>query len=566
MRKQRKVLHSIFLAALMIPGAAYLVPALQAQSAASKIQLSGVVGSAADGPLEGVLVSVKPVGGTITTTVVSDKQGRYSFPAGKLKNGNYNLTLKATGYDAEKPDTTVTVGEKPSALNLKMVKTADLSAQLSSAEWFISMPGTEEQKDEAYRCIMCHTATPIVHSTYDPAGWMVTINRMRNWGPASAIAKPLKLPFHQQQRPGDQKFAEFLSTINLSTKPKWDFELKTLPRPTGKETKVLVTEYDLPRDDAQPHDAVIDPVGMVWYIDFAEPILGRLDPRTGQTKEWPLPMLRPGFDPGSLDLELDKQGNPWVARLLQAGIVKFDKKTEKFSSWSVPEQYLNAKSRVPFLAFGPKGKVWYVDTWNRVMYLLDPTTNHVDRYPAYPDWTVPEIDMGSGAKGKGPNGHFIYGISADSKGNAYFADMAGGNIGEMDPNGKIGLYPTPTPNSGPRRMHVDKDDKLWFAENYSFKIGVFDPETKKIQEWEDPAPWNGAYDAVRDNAGFVWVGGMMSDLVTRFDPRTGEFVHYLLPSQGANIRRVEVDNTTNPPRFLAGENHQAKIAFVQPLN
>jgi hypothetical protein len=58
---------------------------------------------------------------------------------------------------------------------------------------------------------------------------------------------------------------------------------------------------------------------------------------------------------------------------------------------------------------------------------------------------------------------------------------------------------------------------------------------------------------------------MLSDLVTRFNPKTGEFIHYLLPSQGANIRRVEVDNSTSPPTFLVGENHQAKIAFVQPI-
>jgi virginiamycin B lyase len=542
-----------------------LAPAGVVHAQKESAALTGVVSAPAEGALEGILVSAKPVGGTITTTVVSDKQGHYSFPVRKLKPGAYKLSIRATGYDPATDDMNVTIGQKPASLDIKLKKTEDLSAQLSSAEWFISMPGTEEQKDLLYRCIMCHTATPIVHSTYDPAGWMVTINRMRNWGPASALNKPLKLPFHQQERPSDKGFADFLATINLSTKPKWDFDLKTLPRPKGEETKVIVTEYDLPRSDAQPHDAVIDAQGMVWYIDFAEPILGRLDPHTGETKEWPLPMLRPGFDPGSLDLELDHDGNPWIARLLQAGIVRFDKKTETFQGWSVPKEYMNPKSRVPFLAFGTKGRVWFVDTWNRVMYLLDPATGHIDRYPAYPDWTVPEIDMGSGAKGAGPNGHFIYGINADSKGNAYFADMAGGNIGEISQEGKIGLYPTPTPNSGPRRMHVDKDDKLWFAENYSFKIGLFDPETKKITEWEDPAPWNGAYDAVRDKDGYVWVGGMLSDLVTRFNPKTDEFIHYLLPSQGANIRRVEVDNSTSPPTFLVGENHQAKIAFVQPI-
>jgi hypothetical protein len=49
------------------------------------------------------------------------------------------------------------------------------------------------------------------------------------------------------------------------------------------------------------------------------------------------------------------------------------------------------------------------------------------------------------------------------------------------------------------------------------------------------------------------------------DPETGDFTQYLLPTVDVNIRRVEVDNFTNPPSFLIGENHRAKIALVQPL-
>ena len=269
---------------------------------------------------------------------------------------------------------------------------------------------------------------------------------------------------------------------------------------------------------------------------------------------------------GCLDLEIDQDGNPSVAMLLQAGVARFDKQTEKITTWSLPKKYTNPKSRVPFLAFGISHHVWFVDTWNRTMYLLDPATGHIDRFPAYPEWKVPKIDMGSGAKGKTPQGHFIYGINSDSKGIGYFADMAGGNIGEVDPeSAKVRLFPTPSPNSGPRRMHFDKDNKLWFAENYALKIGLFNPQTNQFREWDDPTPWDGPYDTVRDKMGYVWAGGMTTDLVTRLNPETGQITQYLLPTLGANIRRVDVDNLTDPPSFVVGENHQAKIAIVQPL-
>ena len=54
---------------------------------------SALTGTVTAGPeaLEGVLVSARKSGSTITVTVVSDKNGRYSFPAAKLEPGAYAL-------------------------------------------------------------------------------------------------------------------------------------------------------------------------------------------------------------------------------------------------------------------------------------------------------------------------------------------------------------------------------------------------------------------------------------------------------------------------------------------
>jgi len=41
--------------------------------------------------MEGVLVSAKQAGSSVTITVVSDAQGRYSFPAARLQPGTYSL-------------------------------------------------------------------------------------------------------------------------------------------------------------------------------------------------------------------------------------------------------------------------------------------------------------------------------------------------------------------------------------------------------------------------------------------------------------------------------------------
>src|SRR5438876_186011 len=59
--------------------------------------LTGEVISSEGGAMEGVLVSARKVGSTITVTVVSDAQGRYRFPASKLDPGRYELGIRAVG-------------------------------------------------------------------------------------------------------------------------------------------------------------------------------------------------------------------------------------------------------------------------------------------------------------------------------------------------------------------------------------------------------------------------------------------------------------------------------------
>ena len=56
-----------------------------AQSAAA---LSGEVSSAKEGVMEGVVVSARKDGSTITVSVVSDDKGHFSFPASRLDPGH----------------------------------------------------------------------------------------------------------------------------------------------------------------------------------------------------------------------------------------------------------------------------------------------------------------------------------------------------------------------------------------------------------------------------------------------------------------------------------------------
>src|SRR5215469_11774178 len=125
----------VLIAFLMVGVPLPAAPAREDNSQA--IALSGRVTSLEEGAMEGVLVSAKKAGSTITVTVVSDEQGRYRFPASKLSPGNYALRVRAVGYDLESPSS-VEVGSVANA-DLQLPKSTDLAAQLPGAAWFASL-------------------------------------------------------------------------------------------------------------------------------------------------------------------------------------------------------------------------------------------------------------------------------------------------------------------------------------------------------------------------------------------------------------------------------------------
>ena len=60
--------------------------------------LTGRVTSAAEGAMEGVLVSAKREGSNMTITVVSNASGAYAFPQDRLAPGRYAVSIRAAGY------------------------------------------------------------------------------------------------------------------------------------------------------------------------------------------------------------------------------------------------------------------------------------------------------------------------------------------------------------------------------------------------------------------------------------------------------------------------------------
>ena len=534
-------------------GSATLVPA-SAQSAAA---LAGHVSSAEEGMMEGVVVSARKDGSTVTYSVVSDDQGHFSFPASKLDPGHYTLAARAVGYDLDGPTSVDVTSGAPADADMKLKKTKNLSHQLTNAEWMLSVPGTEEQKTSLINCVSCHTNERIVKSTHDADEFVQVLTRMANYAQVSQPIKP-QVRMEHSRAANPEKFrktAEWLASINMSEGP-WQYALKTLPRVKGRGTHVLITEYDLPRKTIEPHDVIVDAQGTVWYSNFAEEFLGRLDQKTGQTAEYPLPEFKKGFPTGSLDLEFDKEGKIWLGMMYQGGITQFDPKTEKFKFWQVPAPRNREDTQLNMITmnFDVDGKVWVNDAGPSTIFRVDLKSGQFEEFDPLKD-----LPGGHGA-------HSIYDIAADSQNNLYVTDFIQNYIQKIDAKtGQVTSYQAPTPFSRNRRANMDEQNRLWFAEYRGNKIGMFDTKAETFKEWPLPTPHTHPYDVVWDKNGELWTGGMTTDRVVRLDPKTGTAVEYPLP-RDTNMRRMFVDNSTTPPTFWVGSNHGASIVKVEPLD
>jgi len=538
------------LATLVLSASTYFVRA-QAQA---PVALTGQVTSEPEGAMEGVVVSAKKAGSTVTVSVISDAQGRYRFPADRLSAGKYTLKIRAIGYDLVGPATADVAAERTASMDLKLRKTKNLPAQMSNAEWMMSLPGSEEQKSFLLNCTGCHTLERIVRSSHDADQWTHVLARMSGYAPVSQPIKPQRMldPTRMRDPETFRKQAEYLAGVNLSEGYQWEFPLKTLPRPNGRATRVIITEYDLPRPTTEPHDVIVDAQGMVWYSDFGELFISKFDPKTLKLTEYPVKEFKPGAPVGNLSLEFDKRGTLWFDTMFQGSLGNLDPKTGQITYYPLAPEYNDVRVQLNFvgLRHDVDGKVWTKSVGTQDVYRLDLASGKWERFQ-------PTKEL--------PGHHTIYQVISDSQNNVWMAEFTKGHIGKIDAKtGKVAWHKLPTDNARARRMNIDDQDRIWVTEYRGNKVAMFDTKTEKVTEWPTP-PHTWPYRATVDKNGDIWTGGMHSDRAVRINPKTGEAVEYLLPRE-TNMRSVFVDNSTPTPTFWTGSNHGAALVKVEPLD
>src|SRR5215467_108766 len=274
--------------------------------------LAGAITSASGQKLEGVTVSAKRDGTTITTSVYTDQDGNYYFPP--LADGKYQVWAQALGFETAKGSVDLTATRKHNIALKPMTDREAMIRQLPGELMVAALP--EDTEDDARikkiftnQCTGCHTPGYVLQFSFDEAGWNKIINMMKVipavfQGPG---AKPNAI-IEYNQKP----LAAYLARARGPGETSMKFTPR--PRPTGEAARVTWTLYDVPlnpdtgigtvskyntndgtdwslgttsRIGQLPHDGGMGLDGNLYYTVNAPNrgvTIGKVDAKTGEVK------------------------------------------------------------------------------------------------------------------------------------------------------------------------------------------------------------------------------------------------------------------------------------------
>jgi virginiamycin B lyase len=526
-----------------------LAQAAQAQSVAQLLGgPHGVVKSANGALLEGIMVQLIAQKNAIRTTVYSNADGRYEFP--KLEPGTYTLRiarprefhpfvrekLEINGPD-ELADITLT-----RVTNVALLPALpEIAAQMTGSEWLLSLSGTgEEKRLLTVNCNWCHSYQQIFRNRYDEHGWAQIVNRMTKGAGSPLINMNPRGRFNDEDT---AKLVKWLASVRGPDSK--DPPFVTLPRPQGRQTRVVITEYELPRLELATHDVWGDSKGNIWYSPHRSSYIGRLDPRTGAVKEYRVPAVDAGVLPGTHWIYVDKNDIVWGSENWAHSIWRFDPKTEEFTRvrWNVPEP-VNSPMGGNY-AIDPDGFIWRA-RGKAVAKIGALTGDTILRFPL-------KKFTGTYGSAVSRDGRY-FGGGAWPRDGIVVADTLTGEVFEPDCSA----------NCGPARGEFDPQGNYWSGGRGGMLV-KFDIAKKRLFEYPLPTPYASMYSAQADKNGEIWAGEMHAGRYLRFNPKTEQVTEYVLPEPYGIDRETWIDNSTDPVTVWYVD-HDGWIVRIQPLD
>lgn len=294
---------------------------------------------------------------------------------------------------------------------------------------------------------------------------------------------------------------------------------------------IEITEWTTPTLGQRTRDPIEAPDGSIWWTGMWASLVGRLDPDTGEMKEYNLP---PSARPHSIIP--DANGNIWYTGNSNATIGRLNPETGNITEYET-------RAKDPHSAvFHPNGNLYFTAQHAAMLGRLDPETG-----------TLKEVDTEARP----------YGIKVDDNGDIWVAYNGTNKIGAMDPKTmKVRYYSLPDKRTRVRRLDLDSQGNVWYVNSSLGKIGRLDPNTGEITEWDSPSgPRSHPYALAVIND-IIWYNesGMRPDALVRFDPKAETFQSWAIPSGVGIVRHVWVTEADN---LLIHQSSTNKVGLVR---
>jgi len=346
------------------------------------------------------------------------------------------------------------------------------------------------------QCNSCHPLTARTGSGYDAKGWRTVMRMMVN---------------HGAPVPKDQ------------IGPMTQYLIKTYPvkgRPDAAVVKgplkVSMKSWAAPTPGSRPHDPLAARDGSLWYTGQMANVLGRVDPKTGKVKEYPLKTAHSGPH----GLVEDKDGNIWYTGNTGNLVGKLDPK-----SGAVTE-YPTGEAKDPHtLVFDKSGILWFTAQNANRIGRLDPKTGEIKLLTPPTPKSRP------------------YGMAVNSKGTVFVVQFGVNSVAAVDPASlQIKEYKLPDPGARPRRIAITSDDMIWYSDYSRGYLGRLDAATGKVTEWPSPSGPKSAPYGISVIHDVIWYSESeaMPNTVVRFDPKTEKFQSWAIPGGGNIVRNTSV--------------------------
>jgi virginiamycin B lyase len=493
------VLLSLGLAALVLPA-----------TFADAATITGTVTGPDGAPFRGAFIQARNAATHITVSVLSDRQGHYQVP--DLPAGDYRLGVRAPGFKAD-PKTGITLtAEQDLTQDIALQKSFLGWSDLSIEQGKQLLPDDRGKELLFTHCMACHGfQSRMAAVVRDEDGWRDRVNYMRD-AMGFFIGRPV-FGFT------DQKAEDIIYYINHvfgeeSVLPKSPADLPQYTdtlRPFSDEAmKIVYVEYEMPGPNRMPWSAHPASDGTFWipYYGRANKI-GHLDPATGKIEEFPVPNTGTAAIHSAVPAP---DGSVWLTEQGSNKLGRWDPKTKTITEYQ--DDWAKHTIRVE-----PDGTVWSTGGLTR----FDPETGKFTHIADVPT---------------------AYGIALDKNGNVWFAELRrDGRIGEVDAKTlRTTKWIPPTATGTPRRIEVDGDGVVWFAEFEAGKISAFDPRTERFKEYDLPGPRPTPYALGVGSDHMIWYSSEWQDVLGRLDPATGQVTEYPIPHAENSMRDFFMDD------------------------